>query len=90
MTNEEYTLTQDRLIVMADLIRHMDIKSFIGQIIATQKAAPILDSSIYIDLRDFEAIREVAHAALDYKTRLDGIRKKWRERRARAVLKGEA
>ena len=89
MKNEEYTLTQDRLIVMADLIRHLDLVAFINQITATQKAAPILDPQIYTDLRDYEAIRQVAHAALDYKTKLESIRKNWRERRARAVLKGE-
>lgn len=89
MTNEDYALIQDRLIVMADFIRHMDLAAFINRIKLTEKAAPIFDKEIYDDLRDFQAILDIAEAANQFKTRLAIIRKRWRERKARAVLRGE-
>lgn len=89
MLDTVYTLTQDRLIVMADFVRSMDLEAYLKRIRLTQKAAPILDPDIYVDLRDLEAIQAVAQAALDFKSKLESIRREWRRRRSRRILKGE-
>lgn len=89
MIDTDYTRTQDRLVVMADFVRSMDLEAFMRRMKSTRKLAPILDTAIYIDLRDHEAIMAVARAALDFKTRLEAIRREWRQRRSRRILKGE-
>lgn len=90
MPESEYTLTQDRIVVMADLVRYMDLDQFLRHIEATKKMAPMLDQAIYTDLRDYHAIQEVARAALSFKRSIAEIRDRWRKRRARRILKGES
>ena len=89
MLDPEFTLLQDRIVVMADLVRFMDLPAFIRRLEATRKMAPMLDQAIYADLKDYEAIIAVAKAALDFKLRLEALRKDWRRRHSRRILKGE-
>lgn len=90
MTPEEYTLVQDRLIVMADFVRNVDFDAFIRRVKTTKKAAPILDPAIYTDLKDWQAIEAVAEAGQQFQHKIESIKREWRRRRSRKILKGES
>ena len=67
MTNEEYTVTQHQLMVMAKIINQMDLTKFLERIETTHAVGPILDPTLYRKgVGKMTLVQRVAEAALKF------------------------
>lgn len=73
MTDAEYALTQERLLLVARMVSSMDLDGFLRRIEQAETAAPVLDPTLYArGGARLDAIRRIAEAAREFQRAVAG------------------
>jgi hypothetical protein len=76
MTNAEYLSLQSRLLLVADLIRVMDLDGFLARIELAHLAGPFLEPTLYAKTQDYlKAVELLARAARAFKS--EAVKVSW-------------
>lgn len=68
MTNEEYLQTQQHLVLLAGMVRQLDLGEFLSRIEKADGIAPILDPTLWMKGHSrLDAIRDLARGAAAFR-----------------------
>ena len=74
MNNEEYIMTQRQLLLMASLVREMDLDGFLERIETAYALGPMLDPTLYKrGVDNLEIVRRIAEAARKFKATAEEV-----------------
>jgi hypothetical protein len=67
MTNEEYQMTQDQIIIAAPMVEGLDIKGFLEAINKAETLAPFMDPTLFMKAsKKLGQIKRIAQGALHF------------------------
>jgi len=88
MNNEEYTLIQHQLLLLAGVCREMKLKEFLDRISISETIAPIFDPTLYLSGMDnLEQIKKLAQSLLPFQQE---IRRQIKESQTKLTTKGNS
>lgn len=68
LSNEEYLLTQQKIILFAQLVQDMPLAEFLDRISTAEAIGPMIDPTLYMKAqRNLDAIKDLAGALMKFK-----------------------
>jgi hypothetical protein len=74
MTNTEYQMTQDRIIIAASMVEGLDIVGFLKAINRAQALGPLVDPTLFMQAgKKLGQIKRMAEGALQFQEAAQGV-----------------